>query len=476
MKNIKLKGLSILLAVIVLVGCTDNFKEINTDPNTATVVPTAYLLTNAERGVLGQRFNFTTSLYAQHWAETQYTNTSRYETAEASFNGYYSSPLADLQQIINLNTDEATMNDAAASGDNANQIAVATILKVLTFQYITDMWGDIPYSEALQGVNNFTPAYDTQAAVYASFLTELDAAIAMINTAPTNALIGDQIYEGDMASWRKFANALKMRVGMRMSNTSDSATGLAAVSSAMAGAFSGGDDALYPYLPDAANDNPVWAHFLTRTDYAVSNTLVDFMNTRNDPRLPMYGDEAPNFAPNVIGMPYGVDNSIAGLITNDEISFPGTMVRSATSPGIMMTYAEQLFIEAEYAEITAPGSGMAAYNAAITESMSFWGVDAADVPAYLADAGVVYNAATADQLIGEQKWLALYTDGHEAWANFRRTGFPALVAAPDASEGRDIPRRRAYTQDEYDLNGTNIAAAVAAQGADVMETRMWWDK
>ena len=475
MNKIKIKGLSMLLAVIVLVGCTENFKEINTDPNTATVVPTAYLLTNAERGVIGQRFNFTTSLYAQHWSETQYTNTSRYETAEASFNDYYSSPLADLQQIINLNTNEETKNDAAASGDNENQIAVATILKVLTFQYITDMWGDIPYSEALKGVENFTPAYDTQAAIYASFVSELDIAIAMINTSPTNALIGDQIYDGDMASWKKFANALKMRVGIRMSKA-DPAASNAAISSAMAGAFAGGDDALYPYLSDAANDNPVWAHFLTRTDYAVSNTLVDFMNLRTDPRLSVYGDEAPDFAPAVIGMPYGVDNAVAGAITNDEISFPGAAVRAATSPGIMMTYAEQLFIEAEYAEITAPGSGATAYNAAITESMSFWGVDAADATTYLADPLVAYNAATALQLIGEQKWLALYTDGHEAWANWRRTNFPALVKAPDATEAREIPRRRAYTQDEYDLNGDNIAAAIAIQGADLMDTKMWWDK
>ena len=140
----------------------------------------------------------------------------------------------------------------------------------------------------------------------------------------------------------------------------------------------------------------------------------------------------------------------------------------------MMTYAEQLFIEAEYAEMNAPGTGQVAYEAAITESMSFWG---ATIGGYLADPMVDY-AAAADkfQVIGEQKWLALYTDGHEAWANWRRTGFPALVKAPDATEGREIPRRRAYTQDEYDLNGDNIAAAVAAQGPDVMETRMWWDQ
>ena len=95
-----------LLAGIVLVGCTGNFEEINTNPNAPTKVPTAYLMTNAQRGIVTQQYYFTTSLYAQHWSDTQYTNTSRYETAESSFNAYYTSPLKDLQQVIDLNTNE----------------------------------------------------------------------------------------------------------------------------------------------------------------------------------------------------------------------------------------------------------------------------------------------------------------------------------------------------------------------------------
>jgi hypothetical protein len=474
MKKINIKVLSILFAVVTMVGCTGNFEEINKDPNSATVVPTAYLLTNAERGIQTSNFYFTTALYAQHWSETQYTNTSRYETAEASFNGYYTGPLADLQQIITLNTEDETKGSASSSGDNANQIAVATILQVYTFQLITDMWGDIPYSEALAGTENFTPAYDTQDVIYADFLVKLDGAIASINTSPSNALVGDQMYQGDMAMWKKFANALKMRIGGRMLGTSADAAGRAAIAAAIPGAFAAGENALYPFLTDAANDNPMYAHFITRTDYAVSETLVNFMSTRNDPRLPVYGDPAPNFTPAVVGMPYGVDNAVAGAITNDEISFPGAAARAADTPGILMTYAEQKFIEAEYLELTGgAGSGQAAYEAGIQASMDYWG---ATMGTYLTEPGVAYSAANALQLIGEQKWLALYTDGHEAWANWRRTGFPALVKAPDAVEGREIPRRRAYTQREYDLNGANLDAAILKQGADLMDTRMWWDK
>lgn len=464
-----------ILAGIVLVGCTGNFEEINTNPNAPTKVPTAYLMTNAQRGIITQQYYFTTSLYAQHWSETQYTNTSRYETAESSFNAYYTSPLKDLQQVIDLNTDEDTKGDASASGSNENQIAVAKILQVLTFQYITDMWGDIPYSDALKGVDQFLPVYDSQDAIYASFVTTLTEAANMIDVNAAG-MEGDIIYGGDMAKWRMFANALKMRVGIRMSNA-NSAAAAAAISSGIAGAFAlPGDQALYPYLEDAANDNPMWAHFITRTDYGVSNTLVDFMNAQNDPRLPIYADPATGTGV-ITGMPYGVAEAIAGSITNASISFPGMATMEATTPGLIMTYSEQLFIQAEAIQRGyISGDAAAVYNAAITANMLYWGVDPADIATYIAQPGVAYDAANFEQLIGEQKWLSLYTNGTEAWAEWRRLDWPALSPAPDAVEGRAIPRRRAYTQTEYELNEANVMEAVNRQGADLFETRMWWDQ
>lgn len=474
MKKIIYKAKYLLLSAIVLVGCTGNFEEINTDPNNPTVVPTAYLMTNAQRGIVGQQYYFTTSLYAQHWSETQYTNTSRYETEESSFNGYYSSPLKDLQQIIDLNTNEDTKGDASASGSNENQIAVAKILQVLTFQYITDMWGEIPYSEALAGVENFTPAYDTQDAIYGSFVTALTDAANMIDVNAAG-MEGDIIYGGDMAKWKMFANALKMRVGIRMTNSNSTAAEQAVVSGA-AGAFAApGDQALYYYLADAANDNPMWAHFITRTDYGVSNILVDFMNARTDPRLAIYADPATGTGV-ITGMPYGVSEAIAGSITNASISFPGAATMMATTPGLLMTYSEQLFIEAEAIQRgwAVPGTAAGKYSDAIQANFDYW--DAGDATAYIAQPLVAYDAANFEQLIGEQKWLSLYTNGTEAWAEWRRLDWPALLPAPDAVEDRAIPRRRAYTQDEYDLNEINVRAAVTRQGDDDMATKMWWDK
>ncbi|WP_319502027.1 SusD/RagB family nutrient-binding outer membrane lipoprotein [uncultured Draconibacterium sp.] len=463
-----------LLFASLFVGCTKDFEETNTDPNNVTDVPTSYLMTYAQRQILSERYNTTGLIYAQLFSETQYTNTSRYETDEASFNTYYTRPLANLQQIISLNTDEATKDDAASSGANVNQIAIARILKVYTFQLITDMWGEIPYSEALLGKDAFTPVYDTQEAIYADFVTELTEAAAQIDVSAPG-MEGDIIFGGDMAAWKKFANSLKARVGIRMTEV-DEATAKSVVTSALSGAFESNDDnALYSYLADAANWNPYYDHFLTRTDYAISEPLVNYMESLNDPRLPFYAD--PNDAGDIVGMPFGLTNEDAGSITNAEISFPGIAVRSADSPGVLLTYSEILFIKAEAAARGWISDDAAAvFEDAITASMEFWGVDAADITAYLAQPEAVYDASNYRKSIAEQKWVSLYMDGQEAWSEWRRLDYPVLTPAPGAVEGKAIPRRRAYTQNEYDLNEENVKAAVARQGEDVMETRIWWDK
>lgn len=474
MKTYIKKSVFALLFASLFMGCTKDFKETNTDPNNVTAVPTSYLMTYAQRSILSNRFNTTGLLYSQLFSETQYTNTSRYETDEASFNGYYTGPLANLQQIITLNTDEDTKADAAASGANVNQIAIARILKVYTFQLVTDMWGEMPYSDALLGQEAFTPTYDTQDAIYADFVKELTEAAAQIDVNAAG-MEGDIIFAGDMEAWKKFAYSLKARVGIRMTEV-DPATAQSVVTSALSGAFkSNSDNALYSYLPDAANWNPYYDHFLTRTDYAISEPLVNYMAAINDPRLPIYAD--PNAAGEIVGMPFGLTNEDAGSITNAEISFPGIAVRSANSPGILLTYSEILFIKAEAAARGWISDDAATvYKEAITASMEFWGVDAASIEAYLAQPEVAFDATNYRKSIGEQKWVSLYMDGEESWSEWRRLDYPELVPAPAAVEGKDIPRRRAYTQDEYDLNNTNVEAAVARQGADVMSTRIWWDK
>jgi len=371
-----------------------------------------------------------------------------------------------------------TKDAAAASGSNENQVAICRILKVLVFQIITDIWGEIPYYDALKGRENFSPRYDPQDEIYEDMVKELTEAAEQIDlNAP--GMEGDIIYGGDMTAWKLFANSLKMRVGIRMTEANPSLAGDAIESAFENGVFlSNSDNALYPYLADANNYNPFYAFYLSYTDFAISNILVDFMTPLNDPRLPIYADPAP--ATNtIIGMPYGVSNAIASSIPIEEISLPGQAVRQATTKGIIMTYSEVLFIMSEAVQRGWNVGGETAeslYQQAITASMEYWGVDPLDISTYLANPSVAYDPNNYKKSIGEQKWISLYMNGIESWSEWRRLDYPQLQPAPDAVMGRDIPRRKAYAKSEYDLNGAHVLEAINRQGPDEMETRIWWDQ
>ena len=492
----------LLLLVGTLTYCTDDFEELNTSPFEAANVPTAYLLTQAERASvprgdidgtpIATTLMYTSNLYAQLMAETQYTDVSRYDTEELSFTGFYTGPLADLQTIINLNTNEETANspEVLGSGASANQIAAARILKAYNFQIVTDTWGDVPYFNALDFEEGFSPEYDEQAAIYADLVKELKEASAQIDESAAG-VEGDQIFQGDMSKWKKFANSLLLRVGIRMSEV-DPAAAQDAITTAVAnGVFESNDDsALYPYLSDAANANPIYYHFNVdnRTDYAISALLADYLSSIGDPRLSVYGEPTGNSmeaeAPAIVGMPYGLSEAVSGSITNASISFPGEYWKDnpATS-GIIMAYSEVQFILAEAAARGwIGGNPEEYYNEAITASMNYYGVeDQAAINAYLNQPEVAYNPGNFKESIGTQKWIALYTVLNEPWSEWRRLGYPELQPAPAASFNRKIPLRRTYQQREFELNDDNVSIAVERQlgeaGDNVsIATPVWWDR
>jgi hypothetical protein len=168
---------------------------------------------------------------------------------------------------------------------------------------------------------------------------------------------------------------------------------------------------------------------------------------------------------------------VAGSIGNKNVSSPGVQIIAADARMVIQSYAEVLFIQAEAAARGwTVGNAEELYKAAITASMEYWNASPAAIAAYLEQPGTTFDAANFRKSIGEQKWLALYMQGLEAWAEWRRLDYPALLPAPAAANGRQIPRRRGYPLQEISLNKANYDAAVARQGPDVLETRVWWDK
>lgn len=473
MKKFFLRSFILSLVIVLGAGC-DDFGDINVNPNSPVQVSPSALLTNSLRSISGIVGATTGELYVQHMAETQYTEGSRYQTVNFDFNPSYTGPLINLQHIIDLNTDETTKADALSGGSNANQIAVARILQSYFYNFETDRFGPIPYTQALQGRSQFNPGYDDQQTVYNGLFAELAAAVDQMDGGP--GVAGDFIFNGDMDKWAKFANSLRLIYALRLSEVDETKAQTEFNAALNAGVIE--EDVMYPYLAETNNQNPWFARFITRTDWAISETLVDYMKPLNDPRLSAYADPAPNYG-DVRGMPYGID--AAGDIPNDEISFPGNpAVRAQDAPLAIVSRSQILFSMAEAAfRGWISDDAEQLYYDAIQSSMERWGVyEEAAFNAYIAQPEVAWDANRAIELIATQKWIALYTQGYEAWAEWRRLDYPVLTPAPDAlNASKQIPVRQGYPTSERDTNGPNYDAAVALLGGDDgLDTPVWWDK
>lgn len=478
----------------VVASCTKpgDFGDKNVDPNNPSDPNTALLFTNAIRSSLSAGNGAVTAadplLYVQHISEIVYTNASLYTNRIFDYNGQYNGPLNDLQTIISLNSgaDTKAKPYVVAGGSNANQIASARILKAFIFMQLADRYGDIPYSAAFKGVEDITPEFDTQKAVYTDLLKELKEAVAQIDGGSGPS--GDILLGGNMTWWKEWANSIRMTIALRMSKA-DAATGKTEFADAYAagGLSSNSRSVFYKFLADANNQNPWYNNYVVgkRYDYAVSETLVNKLKALNDPRLAVYADKTS--AGTYVGMPYGLKTPPTG-VSSGTVDLPGTVsligraFRQQNSRVSVTTYAQMLFTQAEAAHLGWIAGGEATaktlYENGVKASLEQHGVGA-DYATYIAQPTVAYDAAKAVELIQTQKWIAGYLgNGYEAWAEWRRTGFPVLTPAKDAapvSAGK-IPRRQVYPTTERDLNTTNYNDVVKRQGADELTTRTWIDQ
>ena len=475
MKNIHKIKLIILAVITSFTACdTVDFGDTNLNPNNPSNAISASLLTNTQRATSTYIAETEPNLYVQYLSNGQYDEESRYRTLNWSPNDYYAM-LEDLKQIVELNTNEKTKVGAQAYGSNANQIAVASILRVWLMHGMTDRWGYLPYSESLSVGTIIYPKYDSQEAIYTGLFSELDAALGKIDDG--NGPEGDIYFGGDMAKWKTFGNTIKLAMALRLSKANPT-TGASMFNQAMSGAISSNaDNITYTYLSEDSNDNPWQDRFESRKDYLVSDVFVNALigtgtNTApQDPRLPFMADLAVTSG-TYVGAPYGASNSATvnySFITENIIDNGG-------APLYVYTYSEVLFARAEAAALGwTSESASSLYNQAVTASMEQWGVAAADITTYLAD-----NAYAGIDDISYEKWVSLYMQGYNGWAEWRRAKASGtesrigLVAPADLlSNATGIPQRHGYDATAGSLNEVNYAAAVAAQGADNLDTKIY---
>ena len=468
----KIQSIYLLFAAVLLItGCKKFDGTLNIDPNSPSKASGTQLIANSELFLPDMSSSPYGVHYPQHLSNTSFTDNSRYTTINFNFYSWYTGPLMNLQTVLNSTLD-------GNEGPIANQMAVAKIFKAYIYWHMTDRWGDLPFSEALKTKDNFTPKYDKQQDIYNGLFLLLDEANAAI---VTGNIKNDIMYAGDMVKWKKFGNTIRLLMALRLSKV-DPAKGTLEFNKALTNGImtANTDNFAFPHLADPVTEN-YWYNSFTRLGrnwFAVSKPIVDFMNPINDPRFPVFANK--NTAGNYVGLDYGLPGSTTVVINN--FSLLGSGIRLQNSPVYLVTYAQALFAKAEAAKLgwIAGGDVEAKinYDLGIDQSIRQWTGSNTGVATYMTQSGIPYNPATAIQQIATQRWVHLFLHGYEAWAEWRRTGFPILVAAPGAN-GDKIPRREGYPVQELANNTTNYNAAIAAfpyGGTDGLNTRVWWDK
>jgi len=516
------------LGAVVLLGLSacdpDKLTQVNQDPNNPISAPPGPVFTYATRIAMQRWFGSNPTnmrgpvLTTQHLAQVQYPDEDSYArldgtVTDGSFINTYAQELKNFQAVI----------DAGKPDEQEMLWGPAQVMRSLIFGYITDVWGDVPYSQALKGDAadaTLQPAYDAQKDIYTGLFADLKEAVDAMGAgaSPVSVLTpvgsADPIYAGNRTRWERFGNSLRARHAMRLANV-DPATAQAQLAAAIAAPggliASNADNAQMVWPGDGVYDNPWSGNNQTRDDHRLSEHLLNEMIPVNDPRVAVYaqptlcylnpaGTGCAASPPQYAGMPnaltatdaatWSLTSSRPGRVFYStprfcKVSFSAGAYVGCSGltgqrfPSFVLTYAEVSFILAEAAERGwIAGSAATYYNQGIQASMAQWGVtDATAIATFLARPGIAYTPGAAGMgQIALQKWIALYTDGVEAWAEWRRTCVPATIKPGPAATIGTVPRRYEYSIREASVNSANLDAAVARQGADDFTTRIYWDK
>jgi hypothetical protein len=529
--NISIKySLLITIGMLFSLSCTKDFKDINTNPvayGPGTFDPN-YTLTTAQLSYTGSiDFAYDTwrgnliysatmmqglSTVVSYWAGDKYLLNPGY-TAAYWGTGAVGAYIEQVRPIVDVV--EYTKSDPKYN--NIHQ--VARLWKALIFERITDLYGDVPYSEAGLGVytGNLTPKYDKQQDIYTNLLKEVDEATNALNEAGGDKVTGDAIYNGNIGNWKRFGSSLLLRIAMRLTKIDEAKAKEYAQKAIGKTMIDNKDNAFLNHDVGGArvtqNRNSQvlrgdggQEHYYTKW----SKTFIDILKSNNDPRLgkvavtQLYlsdGDKAQNnnyvTTPGAQkGMPNGKDLSgIAGRDVRQDPTFTTFPDYSSLNPAMIkqngatfiLTYAETEFLLAEAAQRwNIGGTAAEHYKAGLKSAITY--LSQYDASLEIID-GVAeafananpYNAATGLQMINTQYWLHTCTmlDFYETWCNWRRSGFPVLVPVvyPGNATNGTIPRRFPYPLQEGAENGANYRAASAAvPGGDNLSGRVWWDK
>ncbi len=472
-----MKKLILFAFLIGFISC-ENFDGWNIDTKHPSNVAGAFLFTSAQR-VFARDLQSTNvninifKMFAQHWTETTYTDEANYDLlnrniGEVLWSDIYRNVLADLIESKNI----ISKNVSLDAKTKANQLAIIDLNAVFAWHFLVDTYGDIPYSEALTGIDNLVPKYDDDEAIYMDLFSRIDADIAQLNGGGNSFGSADLIYNGSTSSWVKFANSLKLKMAVRISDFNSAMATTLATQAVNGGVFnSPADNFAFPFEMTPPNTNPIWESLVQsgRKDFVVANTFVDIIVPLNDPRAKVFMQE--NLGPDTfLGGPYGENNSY------NNYTHVGALWHTEDLEGLLMSYSEVEFLMAEAIERNLiSGNAETHYKNAVSASIIYFGGSQVDADTYLAQPTVDYTTiGNWKEAIGVQKWLSLYGNGFEAWASWKLLDYPNTMNRPPVSN-LPIPRRYIYPNGENDVNQANYTAASSAIGGDQLDSRVFWD-
>jgi len=510
MKTRIFKIYAIVLSLFVATACDEGFDELNTSKTGATAIDPAFIL---NRATLGGAYPTGTAIYEMGIVQQIISPNSGVLTG-ANYNQDNRNATVTLWQTMYRNVIKNTTDVKAFTKDDAsrqNLYHMARILETWAYMVLTDSYGSIPYTEGGTGYTeqNFFPTYDTQESIYPKLIQELTEAAAALDPAG-KVETADILYSGNIAQWKKFGYSLLLRAGMRIGKANASLA-----QTTVAAAFAGGvitanaDNAIIKHDANYLNPNGNMLNSTEAANFYLTKPFVDALKATNDPRLaaiairyvgatsgPTQTVASGNTTAGMQnGMPMGNDNagavaaaSAAGLASFYEFSQADRRRIAKTSgPNFIVTAAQSNLLLAEarlngwISGATTPAQFFDAGIKAHMDQMATFdagcAVSGTNRDTYAAARATVFTGNELRE-INYEYWIASFFNGPEAFANFRRSGFPAL--APNPFPGSEVPgafiNRLTYPNSEISVNSANVNEAIAAQGADNLATKVWWAK
>ena len=499
------------LWIVLLLGystsCDQNFDDLNTNKVNATNIDAMFQINQAiissspsSFGILVYEVGAVQQVISPNSGVLTGSNFNQDNRAstQSNWQQYYRNVIKNTKDALNR------IKDDPARG---NLVQMARIIQAYSFMVLTDTYGAIPYRQAGAGFSDqvYFPEYDPQDFIYTEIIKELESATAALS-ATGRIETADVLYAGDVEKWRKFGYSIMLRAGMRIAKA-NATLGQQTVAKAVAGGVitTNIDNAMVRHDANYANPAGNTLNATEAANFYLTEPFVNFLKNSNDPRLrsiavryvgatsgPTQTTAIQSFDPAVqIGMPMGNDNAGAvaaaaslGLASFYDFSqVDRRRMMKLTSPNFLVTASQSLLLMAEARQMgwITTGTvqdyfqqGIRAHMVQMAQYDPAMEIAPADIEAYISANPIA--DATALRQINEQYWISSFMNGPEAFANFRRSGFPAL--APNPYPGREVLfiNRLTYPNSEISVNSENVQAAISAQGADNLETKVWWHK